>query len=504
VVVQGGNAGTGGTVGNGGTVQITGGSAVGTPGAITVTGGASTAASVTAGSVTVAGGVGTSTNDQGGAVTVQGGDATAGGTGANGGALTLKSGAGAGTNGAGGTLNVTGGAGTGSSKGGDIQVTAGSSAGSANGGSVILTSGTSGTGLGGYIGLRGATITTSTTTGGVVIGQGPSTDASLVPLLVDNYNAYSDIASTCTASVNNGALYYNSASTSLRTCLNGAWEDVVSTAGLGIMLFGVVPDSGGDPGDLISANGTAHVSGPCKVSWTTATTVTVQPCTAYSGGRKVINSSTFVVTMNTTVANAWEHVCFNTSGALTATLAAGTSSETNTNNLPTFSIGSPVLCLADVLMTAAGTAIAGVYDVRAFTTSIKEFATASASAVGLGWIACPNGANVTTCGTTTQGADIVSGVVVASNMGTSTTTPNVILAVAGPTVAKPNTTGVVAGDFVQNFTVANRVTATNTTAATGVYGNLGVARNSSPGTACTTTASATNCDYTVYFMQTRR
>jgi hypothetical protein len=387
-----------------------------------------------------------------------------------------------------------------------IKIGAGGAA-AGNAQTIVIGSGSTTTGS--TVTITAGNSTTTSGTAGVFIGS-PTTDANQVNLQLDSFSTFAEAGSTCSTTVNQGALYYNTNSNAIRSCVNGGWEDVVTTAGLGIMVYGVVPDSGSNPGDLISVV-TAGTTGPCKVSWKqnasvgNSAQVNVAPCTAYTGGRKVVIANTTVVTLDGTVANQWEHLCFNTTGGLPTTLAAGTSTEANTNNLPAFSANNPVVCLADIQMgagTGTSATIAAVFDVRAFTTSIKEFATAS-TALGLGWIACPNVKQVTTCGTT-QGTAIMEGVVVATNGATSATNPNVILAVSGPTMAKPTLTLNVGGDLVQNSGTINRVTATGTTAGTAVYGNLGVARSASPGTACTATASAANCDYQMYFNQARR
>jgi hypothetical protein len=356
--------------------------------------------------------------------------------------------------------------------------------------------------------LQGGAITTTNNQGGVLIASGFSTsDTTLTPLTLDSTTTFTETASTCTTSVNGGALYYNSAqssgtqggSTAIRACINGSWEDLVSTAALGIMLYGVVPDSGSNPGDLISAV-TPGVTGPCKVSWATASTLTVAPCTAYSGGRKIIVAST-TLTTTTGAINDFAHVCLTGTNGAPALSARGT----ETANLPAFSIGNPILCLADIDFAATTNVISHVYDMRAFTTSTKEFAI-TAAALPVGAIACPSGKQVTTCGAATGNA--ASGVVVAFNSAatTSTTTPNAILAVAGPTMAKPILTTVTAGTLVGTSATTNRATSTAalTAPTVNLYSNMGISRSASPATACTTTASAANCDYQLYFFQTRR
>ncbi len=329
----------------------------------------------------------------------------------------------------------------------------------------------------------------------IIVGSA-TTDTNQVLLQVDSFSTFADTAS-CTTSTNQGALYYNTSSNAVRGCINGGWEDLVSTAGLGIMLFGVVPDSGSgsDPGDL-PALSTSGKSGPCKVSAATASTVNIEGCTLYSGGRKrvVATNTAFSVPLSGT--NIWVHICMNNvAGSENVPLA--TAATTEIGSLPTFNINNPVVCLADVKVS--GTTIQAVYDTRPFISSMKEFVTAS-TAVGNGWIVIPSSGNVVPPGTLTS-AQSVRGVVVATNGSTSTTTPNAIIAVSGPTEVKA-TAGSVGAIVTQGIT-------TNGYAVTGgvntnTYSQMGYTRKAFPATACTTTLSAANCDDSLYFFMSLR
>ena len=380
--------------------------------------------------------------------------------------------------------------------------------GAAAGNAQIVVVGSGSTTTAGTVTLQGGNLTSTNGNSGIVIGGGYSiTDTNLVGLTLDSTTTFNETASTCSTSVNDGTLYYNAAQSSgtqggsmaVRVCTNGNWEDLVSTAGLGIMLFGVVPDSGNNPGDL-TATITSGVTGPCKVSWATSTTVTVAPCTAYSGGRKVVVSSTTLSTTNATLGN-YQHVC------LTGTNNAPslTTSATEATGQPAFSINNPIICLADIAFAAANNTISQIFDTRAFTNSQKEFVS-SAAALGLGWPACPSGQQATTCAVAVN--DSVMGIVAATTgvVGAGGV-PNVILVTGGPTLAKPNLTAVVAGDVVGSAATANRLTATilpNGVLGTVFDANLGIARNASPATACTATASAVNCNYQLFFDQQKR
>jgi hypothetical protein len=326
------------------------------------------------------------------------------------------------------------------------------------------------------------------------------TDTNQILLQLDSYAAASQAITdtvTCSSSVNPGSLYYNTNTNAIRSCISGAWEDLVTTAGMGILLFGVVPDSGLAPGDLPALR-TSAVTGPCKVSWATTTTVTVQPCVAFSGGRKIIvtgdttrqTMTTQTVTIPTGTANGYTHICLN--AANTSQPSTTTLSATESANLPTFSITSPILCLADVRLTAAGTAIANVFDTRTFTNTTKEYATtAAATSIGVAVVPSTTGVGLPAAANATA-----RGIVVASNGAAAAAgVPNAIIAVAGPVVAKAS-----AGTNAAIVTIAATTGYVSTGGAvTNTYSALGVSRNTYPATACTTTANAVNCNNSLFF-----
>ena len=315
--------------------------------------------------------------------------------------------------------------------------------------------------------LNAASSTTATS--GVVIG---AVDANQVNLVLDNSSTLSETASTCSTigPVNTGAIYYNTASGSIRGCINGNWEDVVSSTTLGIMLFGVVPDSGLNPGDIGSTT-TAGATGPCKVSWASASTVNVQPCIAYSGGRKTIVAAT-TLTITTTKTIPWQNVCLNASGQA-ALFATGTT-EANAI-LPTFSVNSPILCLAEINNSNSTTlTIAQIYDTRTYTTSEKTFVNTS--------VAFANGqlasATITDTTKVTQPATAslgnLRGVVVASNGAAwASGGPNAIMAVNGEVYVKATAGLTSSVNYVIAGTTAG-YTSPSTTASTNAYGNLGL------------------------------
>lgn len=282
--------------------------------------------------------------------------------------------------------------------------------------------------------INGGAITTTNNQGGVTIGDGySSSDTTLTPLRLDSTSTYLETANTCSGSANGGSIYYNSntASGAIRACINGTWEDLISTAGLGILAFGIVSDSGDDPGDLPSL-ATSGYSGPCKVSYASATTVHVEPCVAYSGGRKVIVNAT-TITLTTTTANRYENICLTGANGQPA-IVGPAATQTSPTIMPTFNGSNPTLCLATL---RNGTATNGsfatngqIYDVRTFNQTLKEYQTSS-SALGLGYIAQASGTGVT-ISTATAVTGGQRGVVVASNGATSANNPNVIIATHGP------------------------------------------------------------------------
>lgn len=328
------------------------------------------------------------------------------------------------------------------------------------------------------------TTTSGTQLGTLVVGSA-TTDANIVLLQLDSYNAFAS-EPTCGTTTNQGGLYYNTAVNSIRGCVNGAWEDMPSTAGLGIFLFGVVPDSGSNPGDLAALT-TTGVTGPCKVSWTSVTTVTIAPCTAYSGGRKVIVPSTVLNTNTISGANIttliWSPVCLTGTNNQPAFGAAGT--EVTTTGMPTFSINNPVLCLAHIkLSTATLGNIAQIYDTRTFINTQKEFMTMS-TAAALGQVVCPATNHAAPCNLV---ASRTMGVVVATTGGTSTTSPAAIIATNGPTWVKGNTG--TAGQLIINTTTAGYAATTNTDA----FNSYGTARSAIV-TTCTTAATCLGSMY---------
>ena len=342
-----------------------------------------------------------------------------------------------------------------------------------------------GLGVQGQINLMGPLNTT--TTSGVIIG---TNDTSQTNLVLDNSSTYAETATTCTSTVNNGAVYYNSSSNSIRSCIKdasnavGAWEDVVTTAGLGIIAFGVVPDSGtaAGQGDLASVIA-GGISGPCKVAiGATLQTVSWAKCIAYSNGRKNTIAAGTAATTNATAGN-FQHLCLSTVTGQPVLTTSGT--ETTFTGV-IFSVNNPALCLADIKYAAANNTISAVYDTRVYTTSTKTFANVVTTAPTVGMLVRSNG-TVGQFVPTSTAADRVYGVVVATVGGTTANTVNTIIVTAGPisikTVTAPTVN--VADAFIIPSTTPGYANMSTTVGAN--YGTAGLSLNLIT-TACTINA----------------
>ena len=343
--------------------------------------------------------------------------------------------------------------------------------------------------------LQGGIVTTVNNQAGIIIGGGFSTvDTNLTVLTLDSTSTLTETANTCSATANNGALYYNSnaGSNAVRACVGGSWEDLVSTAGAFSTFFGVVPDSGATPGDIQSL-ATASTTGPCKVSWASTTTVNVTGCIAYSNGRKVTVAAT-TVTLSAFALNNFYHICLNgTNNQVPTTNSTGSTVESA--NLGTFSLVSasnPIVCLADVKSNA--TAITAVYDTRVFTNTTKEFGYAGTAALALGVMVKPDATNFNRLALPGVAATgYMRGVVVASNgaVWAAGQGPNVIIATGGTVGVKSSAAiTLAASTSLQNSTVTSGYAIAATGVAT-VYGNIGIPQLPTTVTSASTTACAT-------------
>lgn len=321
------------------------------------------------------------------------------------------------------------------------------------------------------------------------------TDGTQTNFQLDSYNGGTD-SGTCNATTNQGAMYYNTAMGSLRACLNGAWGDVSNPDTLGLLTFGIVPSSGAHPYDL-PALVTTGASGPCKVSWASQTSVVVQPCTAYSNGRRfnidsavTLNTNSAVAPhINLTTANRWGHICLDsTSGQPIFTTTAGQASALA--GLPNFNVSQPILCLADVQgeSTTAGR-IDNIYDTRTFTSTMKEAVSAS-TALELGMLADAGTTGMMVPATSASAK--LYGATVATNGGTSSGTPNVIVATVGAAWVKA--TAGTAGQFIRTSTTAGHGDTVSAIPNNSFYYSVGNTRTAYS----TTCTAASNCAGSLY------
>jgi hypothetical protein len=351
---------------------------------------------------------------------------------------------------------------------------------------------------GGYTVLAPAFSVTGTATPKIQIGSG-TTDTTQVNLQLDSYSTYAD-SGTCNTTTNQGAMYYNTNTAAVRGCINGSWEDVVTTSGLGILTYGIVPDSGTSPGNLGGISATDASDGPCKVYMgSVANSVRWNGCTVYTQGRKqtIAAQSTDFTTGITTTGSAFQNLCIFTAGSAPS---FGTASTTQTSaTVPAFTPGAPAVCLATIKEIAGGSGIGAIYGTRVFTTSTKTFA-AVATAVSPGFAVKLNGSpeQATPTAATT---DPFLGVVAAWSGTTQTTAINAVIVIGGPTFVKA--TAGTAGQYINPTATTGMVstTALITTAPAAPdikyipYTFLGLSQSTynAPGTQCSVTANADTC-----------
>lgn len=249
-----------------------------------------------------------------------------------------------------------------------------------------------------------------------------TTDAIQTNIYLDSFNGANDTG-TCNNTTNQGAMYYNTTTGTIRACVSSGWTDISNPEQLGLLSFGVVPQSGSQPYDL-PALSTTGASGPCKVSRASATQITWQSCTAYSGGARI--SVTGATVSVTGAVNTWQHLCMFSNGQPTLS----TANTIYTSGLPPFSVTSPILCIADIKMSATTANNVGlVYDTRTFTSAIKEAVTMST--LGELGSVMDSGANGALVPAASGSAKLYAAVVAMSNT-TSTTAPNGIVTTTGP------------------------------------------------------------------------
>jgi len=336
--------------------------------------------------------------------------------------------------------------------------------------------------------------------GGIVLGRytqigSSTTDATQVNFQLDSSNQTSDTG-TCTTTNNQGAMYYNTTTGSIRACINGSWSDLSNPDTLGLLSYGIVPSTGANPYDLPALT-VGGVSGPCKVSWASNTTVSIETCVAYSGGRRVNVTATTLLTnsattnnISLTTANRIGHICLTGSNGQPAfTTTAG--QATALLGMPTFSITAPILCLATVEGESVNAGrIDNIYDTRTFTSSLKE-AVNSSAALELGMIADASGTNGAMAPASAASQKLY-GLVVATNGSTSSGTPNIIVNTVGPGWVKA--IAGTAGQFIRTSLTNGYGDTVVSIPNNSFYYSAGNTRT----TYSTTCTAATNCNGSLY------
>ena len=321
----------------------------------------------------------------------------------------------------------------------------------------------------------------------------PDTDLTLLRL--DSYDVGDDGGLSCGSNTNSGALYYNNVMGSIRGCVGNAWVDISNPDTLGLLTFGIIPSSGGanNAYDLPSLK-SSGVTGPCKVSFNSANSVSIQACTAYSGGQRVTyNGGT--VTIPFTASNQWSHICMGGAGGA---ITASTPSTSPTANLPTWSVDKPILCLADVRSTSAGAVgIAAIYDTRTFSSTLKE-AVNTSEAVELGNLVKTNASGAMAKGTSASAK--LYGVVIVADSATPTSgtgAPNAIVATVGPAWIK-SVSGTAGGFVIESSTAGYAQTTTNIPNNSFYYSGGNTRTSFTAGSTTTICSSANACSGSLY------
>ncbi len=331
--------------------------------------------------------------------------------------------------------------------------------------------------------------------GGVLVGDGSVTATPLLLVLNNSSLQGAETAGNCSTTINSGAIYYSASTASsntttneVRGCINGEWTDVVTADQLGILLLGVEASSGATAGDIAGITG--FTNSPCKVTWSTTTSVDVAPCVAYSGGRKVVlTASVNISGLGTAGSVRFQHICLSgTNGAPQAT--ASNTSETGA--VPTWNASGPILCLATVKLSTTP-AITNIYDTRVFVTSTKTYVTSS-TAVAPGMVviddaAVRNGVKTTTTATTSP----IRGVIAVGNSAGSTTTINAVLVTGGQAFVKNVSVPPTNGNTAKTSTTAGYVQSA-APVANSTYTDLGLITDIGSTAACN---AATNCQFSV-------
>jgi hypothetical protein len=184
-------------------------------------------------------------------------------------------------------------------------------------------------------------------------------------------------------------------------------------------------------------------------------------------------------------------LCLTGANSQPALFGTANASETTVGLFPTFTVGSPILCLAEIKTATTAGKVADIYDTRAYTTDTKTFATIATTTLALGsmvTIGAAIGEYTPTAATTSP----LAGVVVAYSGTLSTTLPNAVMVTAGPIAIKNNATGTL-GQIIEYGALAGGVGYSTTIADPATtaqpYMYAGVALNAYSGVAAGCTVS---------------
>jgi hypothetical protein len=154
-------------------------------------------------------------------------------------------------------------------------------------------------------------------------------------------------------------------------------------------------------------------------------------------------------------------------------------------------VTSPVLCLADVIGSATTSGnIANIYDVRTFTSTLKEAVNVS-TAVELGMITDAGGTNGAMIPAVSASQKLY-GLVVVTDGGTSSGVPNAIVSTVGPGWVKANAG--TAGQFTKTSTTNGYANTIASIPNNSFYYSAGNTRTNFSSTC----SAASNCSGSLY------
>jgi hypothetical protein len=267
---------------------------------------------------------------------------------------------------------------------------------------------------------------------------------------------------------------------SVQLCTKGTFVDLLTNNDLGLLSYGVVPDSGTDPGDLASISTTspgANRQGPCKPWFDTTAggaaldTVNIQPCTLYTAGRKIIYPGGSVV-VSGGINGHYMDVYIDATG----TVQVGSSGTNPPGGISTsFNAQAPIVHICMVYFSAAGT-IGEIYDTRVFTDSTKFTATVQGASAP-GYMVSNNTGGYLNATSLAAGSGDLVGIIADTNGSSSTSNANAVVITSGPAEIYGNSYGPTAGSTVVSAPSTGYPGYGQNGTSSNVYGYLGVALN---------------------------